>query len=182
MEGFALKIFNNADAADRAGVADASTAKKLYAAFCFLEVLRQFGEPAAELVAKQKYAAWRAAEISGALKKGRVPPPPPGAEDQEAPAADAPAADAPAAAAADEFPRPPVGLAYAPPPPPPPAAALPGGAYAATPPRSPAGRPSLASTPSPPPGASASAGLRKRAVACAKGAAPDAQPGCAAQA
>jgi vacuolar protein sorting-associated protein VTA1 len=154
MEGFALKIFGNADAADRSGTADVSTAKKLYAACCFLQVLAQFGEPAAELLAKQKYAAWRAAQISGALKKGQVPVPPPGADAQPDTAADAPAADAPAPAAADDFPRPPVGTAHAPLPPPSPAAALPpGGAFAATPPRSPAGRPSLTATPSPPPGA-----------------------------
>ena len=157
MEGFALKIFNSADSADRAGTADVKTAMKLYAACCFFQVLAQFGEPAPDVLAKQKYAAWRAAEISGALKKGRVPAPPPGADDVAAQAGGAPAGDAPASAAAGEFPAPPTGVPHALlPPPSSPGAAFgfsPGSAVAATPPRSPAGRPSLSATPSPPPGA-----------------------------
>ena len=83
MEGFASRIFNKADALDRTGRSDAATAKALYASSIFFEVLRQFGDLAPEHAAKQKYAAWRAAEIRAAVKEGRpslgtTPSPPPG--------------------------------------------------------------------------------------------------------
>lgn len=43
------------------------------------QILRHFGEPPADIQQKQKYAAWRAAEISKAVKEGRRPDPPPAA-------------------------------------------------------------------------------------------------------
>lgn len=43
------------------------------------QILRHFGEPPADIQQKQKYAAWRAAEISKAVKEGRKPDPPPAA-------------------------------------------------------------------------------------------------------
>ena len=43
------------------------------------QVLRHFGEPPSDIQQKQKYAAWRAAEISKAVKEGRQPEAPPAA-------------------------------------------------------------------------------------------------------
>jgi vacuolar protein sorting-associated protein VTA1 len=39
------------------------------------QVTRQFGEMDPECAAKQKFAAWRAAEVRSALKQGRAPTP-----------------------------------------------------------------------------------------------------------
>lgn len=39
------------------------------------QILRQFGELAPELADMQKYAAWKAADISIALREGRTPTP-----------------------------------------------------------------------------------------------------------
>ncbi|GAB4849696.1 hypothetical protein Ancab_004490 [Ancistrocladus abbreviatus] len=81
LEGFALNVFAKADKQDRAGRADLNTAKTFYAASIFFEILNQFGELAPDLEQKQKYAAWKAADIRKALKEGRTPlPGPPGAE------------------------------------------------------------------------------------------------------
>ena len=76
LEGFALKIFSRADRVDRAGKADMSTCKAFYAASVFMEVCTQFGELDEDLEGKQKYAAWRAADIRKALREGRTPAPP----------------------------------------------------------------------------------------------------------
>eukprot|EP00887_Chlorella_sp_A99_P003832 scaffold11.g3832.t1 len=76
-ENFALTVFNRADRVDRAGRADKTTALTFLAASYFIDVLNQFWELAPDLQAKQKYAAWRAAEISKAIKEGRPPAPPP---------------------------------------------------------------------------------------------------------
>lgn len=81
LEGFALNVFAKADKQDRAGHADLNTAKTFYAASIFFEILNQFGEPQTDLEQKQKYAAWKAADIRKALKEGRKPVPgPPGGE------------------------------------------------------------------------------------------------------
>lgn len=72
---FALKIFHKAETQDREGRATAATAKAYYAATVFLEVTRQFGEMDSECAAKQKFAAWRAAEVRAACKEGRAPAP-----------------------------------------------------------------------------------------------------------
>ncbi|XP_068635400.1 protein HOMOLOG OF MAMMALIAN LYST-INTERACTING PROTEIN 5 [Aristolochia californica] len=81
LEGFALNVFSKADKQDRAGRADLNTAKTFYAASIFFEILNQFGELAPDLEQKQKYAAWKAADIRKALKEGRRPEPgPPGGE------------------------------------------------------------------------------------------------------
>eukprot|EP00252_Welwitschia_mirabilis_P012659 TRINITY_DN2798_c0_g1_i3.p1 TRINITY_DN2798_c0_g1~~TRINITY_DN2798_c0_g1_i3.p1 ORF type:complete len:428 (+),score=95.08 TRINITY_DN2798_c0_g1_i3:451-1734(+) len=82
VEGFALNVFSKADKQDRAGKADVNTAKTFYAASIFFEILHQFGEIAPEIEQKQKYAAWKAADIRKAIKEGRKPQPgPPGGED-----------------------------------------------------------------------------------------------------
>ncbi|XP_021838133.1 protein HOMOLOG OF MAMMALIAN LYST-INTERACTING PROTEIN 5 [Spinacia oleracea] len=87
LEGFALNVFAKADKQDRAGRADINTAKTFYAASIFFEILNQFGEIAPDLEQKQKYAAWKAADIRKALKEGRkpVPGPPGGEQDLSAP-------------------------------------------------------------------------------------------------
>ncbi|GAA0138736.1 membrane traffic protein [Lithospermum erythrorhizon] len=81
LEGFALNVFSKADKQDRAGRADLSTAKTFYAASIFFEIMNQFGEVHPDLEQKQKYAAWKAADIRKALKEGRKPEPgPPGGD------------------------------------------------------------------------------------------------------
>ncbi|KAG2454757.1 hypothetical protein HYH02_000592 [Chlamydomonas schloesseri] len=80
--GFALRIFDNADRVDRAGKATERTSKAFYAASVFIEILNQFegeGGVDSELFEKQRYCAWRAAEIRKALREGRQPTPPPAA-------------------------------------------------------------------------------------------------------
>lgn len=41
------------------------------------QILNQFGEQPADMVERQKYASWRAAEINKAIREGRAPAPPP---------------------------------------------------------------------------------------------------------
>lgn len=77
LEGFALKIFDRADRVDRAGRSDMSTCKMFYAASVFMEVCTQFGDLDEDLLGKQKYAAWKAADIRKAIREGRKPTPPP---------------------------------------------------------------------------------------------------------
>ncbi|CAK9871979.1 unnamed protein product [Sphagnum jensenii] len=81
MEGFALGVFAKADKQDRAGRADANTAKSFYAASIFFEVLLQFGELQTDILEKQKYAAWKAVDIHKALSEGRKPVPGPPVDD-----------------------------------------------------------------------------------------------------
>ncbi|XP_048129893.1 protein HOMOLOG OF MAMMALIAN LYST-INTERACTING PROTEIN 5 isoform X2 [Rhodamnia argentea] len=87
LEGFALNVFGKADKQDRAGRADLNTAKTFYAASIFFEILSQFGPLQPDLEQKQKYAAWKAADIRKALKEGRkpVPGPPSGDDDLSIP-------------------------------------------------------------------------------------------------
>ncbi|KAD6453983.1 hypothetical protein R6Q59_015767 [Mikania micrantha] len=81
LEGFASNVFAKADKQDRAGKADLNTAKTFYAASIFFEILNQFGDVQPELEQKQKYAAWKAADIRKAIKEGRKPVPgPPGGD------------------------------------------------------------------------------------------------------
>ncbi|GMJ05060.1 extensin-like, homolog of mammalian LYST-INTERACTING PROTEIN5 [Hibiscus trionum] len=87
LEGFALNVFAKADKQDRAGRADLNTAKTFYAASIFFEIINQFGPLQPDLEQKQKYAAWKAADIRKALKEGRKPNsgPPNGDEDLSIP-------------------------------------------------------------------------------------------------
>ncbi|KAK1418017.1 hypothetical protein QVD17_27153 [Tagetes erecta] len=81
LEGFASNVFAKADKQDRAGKADLNTAKTFYAASIFFEILNQFGDVQPDLEQKQKYAAWKAADIRKAIKEGRKPVPgPPGGD------------------------------------------------------------------------------------------------------
>lgn len=83
LEGFALNLFAKADKQDRAGRADLNTAKTFYAASIFFEILNQFGELPPDLEQKQKYSAWKAADIRKALKEGRKPEPGPPTGDDD---------------------------------------------------------------------------------------------------
>lgn len=101
LEDFALKVFHRADKVDRAGLADKKTAVTYLASFYFFEVgsccgqtalpptpatqiLAQFGELAPDVAEKQRYAAWRAADINKALREGRTPTPVPTADELDA--------------------------------------------------------------------------------------------------
>ncbi|CAL5390387.1 unnamed protein product [Camellia sinensis] len=77
LEGFASNVFAKADKQDRAGRADLNTAKTFYAASICFEIRNQFGDFQPDLEQKQKYAAWKAADIRKALKEGRKPIPGP---------------------------------------------------------------------------------------------------------
>eukprot|EP00934_Nitzschia_sp_Nitz4_P000315 Nitzschia sp. Nitz4//scaffold21_size171442//30045//31082//NITZ4_002147-RA/size171442-processed-gene-0.42-mRNA-1//-1//CDS//3329542369//315//frame0 len=76
---FAEKIFDKADAIDRAGEANKATAKTFYAAASFLEILNQFYSPdevsdeLLEVKEKTKYAKWKATDILKAINEGRQP-------------------------------------------------------------------------------------------------------------
>ncbi|KAI8011527.1 hypothetical protein LOK49_LG06G00429 [Camellia lanceoleosa] len=83
LEGFASNVFAEADKQDRAGGADLNTAKTFYAASIFFEIRNQFGDFQPDLEQKQKYAAWKAADIRKALKEGRKPIPGPADGDKD---------------------------------------------------------------------------------------------------
>mmetsp|Transcript_20831 Transcript_20831/g.57925 ORF Transcript_20831/g.57925 Transcript_20831/m.57925 type:complete len:364 (-) Transcript_20831:191-1282(-) len=76
---FADKVFEKADAEDRAGQSTKNTAKTFYAAASFLEMLQQFhseGEDAEEKEEEKKrikYAKWKATDTIKALNEGRQP-------------------------------------------------------------------------------------------------------------
>ncbi|KAF9435854.1 hypothetical protein BGZ76_005377 [Entomortierella beljakovae] len=80
IENFALKIFTKADDEDRAGQGSQKTAKNFVAAANFLELLKVFGDIDSDVEEKIKYSKWRAAEIVKAIRDGRQPAPPPGAD------------------------------------------------------------------------------------------------------
>jgi vacuolar protein sorting-associated protein VTA1 len=78
---FAEKIFQKADAEDRAGLAGKNTAKSFYAAASFIEILQQFytdddeSEEREEERKRIVYSKWKATEILKAIKEGREPTP-----------------------------------------------------------------------------------------------------------
>ncbi|GJJ74526.1 vacuolar protein sorting-associated protein VTA1 [Entomortierella parvispora] len=84
IENFAIKIFSRADDEDRAGQGSQKTAKNFVAAANFLELLKVFGDIDSEVEEKIKYAKWRAADIVKAIRDGRQPAPPPGAQKSSA--------------------------------------------------------------------------------------------------
>ncbi|KAI0257217.1 Vta1 like-domain-containing protein, partial [Lactifluus subvellereus] len=81
VEDFALRLFASADNEDRRGAATRKTAKKFLAAATFFEVLNVFEDrgPWEAHEEKVRYAKWRAADISKALREGRQPTPVPAA-------------------------------------------------------------------------------------------------------
>ncbi|KAF5352683.1 hypothetical protein D9756_005956 [Leucocoprinus leucothites] len=84
VENFALRVFQSADNEDRRGAATRTTAKKFLAASNFLEVLKTF--PKADVSEsnedKIRYAKWKAADISKALREGQKPIPGPAGQEQ----------------------------------------------------------------------------------------------------
>lgn len=72
---FALTVFDRADTDDRNELATKDTALTFYAAMCFLEVCSVFGPLSPELDERLRYAKWKAADITKALKEGRKPMP-----------------------------------------------------------------------------------------------------------
>lgn len=88
VETFALKVFDRADDEDRADRATKTTARTFYAAMCFLEVCSVFGPLPTDLDERLRYAKWKAADITKALREGRRPVPgAPGEADMRAKAA-----------------------------------------------------------------------------------------------
>jgi len=79
-EEFAIKLFGNLDAAEKAGGANKRMAGQFLVASTFFEILRQF-DPDGELDSKmqemQTYACWKAAQIAKCVKQGTIPPPGP---------------------------------------------------------------------------------------------------------
>eukprot|EP00210_Caulerpa_lentillifera_P005756 g5503.t1 len=74
-EKFALNILVKAKKRDEQGIADRDTAKAYYAAFNFVEILKQFGKLSKEIEKERRFAVFRAAEIKKALDENREPPP-----------------------------------------------------------------------------------------------------------
>lgn len=78
--GFAMKVFDKADAVDRAGKSNKTTAKSFYAAASFLDVLTYFHSNVAEedksedMLEEEKrsfYAKWKSTDILKAIREGR---------------------------------------------------------------------------------------------------------------
>eukprot|EP00747_Dinoflagellata_sp_TGD_P209611 gnl/TRDRNA2_/TRDRNA2_82998_c0_seq1.p1 gnl/TRDRNA2_/TRDRNA2_82998_c0~~gnl/TRDRNA2_/TRDRNA2_82998_c0_seq1.p1 ORF type:complete len:305 (-),score=66.12 gnl/TRDRNA2_/TRDRNA2_82998_c0_seq1:44-958(-) len=94
-EMFALHVFDDVDAADRSGKADAGTASQFYVASLFVDILAQFydGQLPPDLAEKTRYAKYRAVHIRDCLRKGVQPTP--AASSEPAPAAAASSAEQP---------------------------------------------------------------------------------------
>lgn len=75
VEEFALRVFERADNEDRADHATKATARTFYAAMCFFEVCSVFGPLADDFIERLRYAKWKAADITKALREGRRPIP-----------------------------------------------------------------------------------------------------------
>eukprot|EP00445_Apocalathium_hangoei_P010058 CAMPEP_0203883718 /NCGR_PEP_ID=MMETSP0359-20131031/27801_1 /ASSEMBLY_ACC=CAM_ASM_000338 /TAXON_ID=268821 /ORGANISM="Scrippsiella Hangoei, Strain SHTV-5" /LENGTH=183 /DNA_ID=CAMNT_0050804015 /DNA_START=43 /DNA_END=591 /DNA_ORIENTATION=+ len=91
MESFALRVFDGADAKDRAGQADATSKKQFYVAGQMLDACAQFydGELPPDLMEKAKYAKFRCMQIHDCLRRGVPIDPPPAREGDAAAAAGA---------------------------------------------------------------------------------------------
>eukprot|EP00127_Corallochytrium_limacisporum_P006480 Clim_evm11s229 gene=Clim_evmTU11s229 len=78
VEQFAMKLFAYSDREDRAGRANKKTARSFYASSFVFEVLKLWqedGELPQDIFEKQRYARFKAADITKALKEGRTPAP-----------------------------------------------------------------------------------------------------------
>ena len=73
----AMETFSKADALDRNGRRDTVTRTLFYNAWEFLSVVTSGMEVEESVKEKKRYAMWRAAEISNALRDNREPLPPP---------------------------------------------------------------------------------------------------------
>lgn len=72
VELFALSLFGKAQTAFENGRCDKVIARIFYASSVLIEVCNQFGPLDEDLVEKQKYAKWRAAQITKAVNSGEV--------------------------------------------------------------------------------------------------------------
>lgn len=79
VEEFSLQVFRAADEQDRRGEADQNTARAFLSAHVFMTVCKQFSEDGQSLPSDfeemSKYAAWKAADITKAIREGRKPVP-----------------------------------------------------------------------------------------------------------
>eukprot|EP00818_Percolomonas_sp_WS_P010100 CAMPEP_0117456666 /NCGR_PEP_ID=MMETSP0759-20121206/11994_1 /TAXON_ID=63605 /ORGANISM="Percolomonas cosmopolitus, Strain WS" /LENGTH=329 /DNA_ID=CAMNT_0005250011 /DNA_START=82 /DNA_END=1072 /DNA_ORIENTATION=- len=72
MELFALKMFGKAEQALENGRCDKILAKIFYTSSILMEACKQFGDLAEDVQKKQKYARWRAAQITKAVNSGET--------------------------------------------------------------------------------------------------------------
>jgi vacuolar protein sorting-associated protein VTA1 len=72
-EQLALSIFNHADEVDRSQQSDKSNALAFYASSVIFEICQYFGPLSPDLSEKCKYAQFKCAEISKAIREGRLP-------------------------------------------------------------------------------------------------------------
>jgi len=73
IEEYVLKLFDYADAEDRAERFGKNVIKAFYTAGMLMDVLSQFSEVSDEVSHKRKYAKWKAAHIHACLKNGEKP-------------------------------------------------------------------------------------------------------------
>ncbi|VDO25486.1 unnamed protein product [Haemonchus placei] len=71
LEDFALKLFNFADAREKAGQVDKSVVHAFYTAGHIMDVLSLFGEVEEPFLSSKKYAKWKSTQIFSCLKEGR---------------------------------------------------------------------------------------------------------------
>lgn len=77
IEEYVLKLFDYADAEDRAEKFGKNVIKAFYTAGMLMDVLTQFSELSEEVAHKRKYSKWKAAHIHACLKNGEKPHPGP---------------------------------------------------------------------------------------------------------
>lgn len=77
IENVALKVFAGADNEDRAGKASKATARRFLVACNFIDILTVFAPLEQDMLERQKYAKWKAADIGKAIREGRKPTPGP---------------------------------------------------------------------------------------------------------
>ncbi|KHJ89819.1 hypothetical protein OESDEN_10345 [Oesophagostomum dentatum] len=70
LENFALKLFNFADAKEKAGQIDKSVVHAFYTAGHVMDVLALFGEVDEPFLSSKKYAKWKSTQIFACLKDG----------------------------------------------------------------------------------------------------------------
>ncbi|KAK5971758.1 Vacuolar protein sorting-associated protein VTA1 [Trichostrongylus colubriformis] len=93
LEDFALKLFNFADAREKAGQVDKSVVHAFYTAGHIMDVLSLFGEVEEPFLSSKKYAKWKSTQIFSCLKEGKpyVPSSQPEEEFSDASSGGAPA-------------------------------------------------------------------------------------------
>lgn len=71
LENYALKLFNFADAKEKAGQVDKSVVHAFYTAGHVMDVLSLFGEVDEPFLSSKKYAKWKSTQIFSCLKDGK---------------------------------------------------------------------------------------------------------------